>query len=138
INEPASGADVRQIRNPQGVRLLSGEVTVHQILRTIRGLIRNGGDFLTAPGHALQASMSHEPLHRAAHHELTFPMQFLPHLPSSITTSAVLPHPLDLHTQVSAMVKPERFPALIPLSGLVLVVHARGDWQLPANRLDPV
>src|SRR5690625_7980707 len=36
------------------------------------------------------------------------------------------------------MVKPERLAALVPLTGLELVVDARGDRQLPADRLDPI
>src|SRR5690625_1576598 len=85
VNESASGADVRQVRHPQGVGLLSGEVTVHQVLRAICSVVRNRGDFLAAPGHALQASSSHEPLYGAARHELALPVQFLPHLPDAVT-----------------------------------------------------
>src|SRR5690625_4557146 len=137
VNEPASGADVRQVRHPQGVGLLSREVTVHQVHRAISSLVRNRGDLLAAPGHALQASSSHEPLHSAARHELAFPVQFLPHLPRAVTLFASIPHPLDFHAQVSVMVKPEWLAALVPLTGLKLVINARGDRQLPADRLDP-
>src|SRR5690625_2881947 len=138
VNESASGADVRQIRNPQGVRLLGTEVTVHQVQWAISSLVKNRGDLLAAPGHALQASSSHEPLYSAARHELAFPVQFLPHLPRAVTLFASIPHPLDFHAQVSVMVKPEWLAALVPLTGLKLVINARGDRQLPADRLDPI
>src|SRR5690625_1254604 len=138
VNEPASGAHVRQVRHPQGVGLLSGKVTVHQVHRAISSLVRNRGDFLAAPGDALQASSSHEPLYSAARHELAFPVQFLPHLPRAVTLFASIPHPLHFHAQVSVMVKPEWLAALVPLTGLELVVNARGDRQLPADRLDPI
>src|SRR5690625_2945209 len=118
VNEPASGADVRQIRNPQGVRPLGTEVTVHQVSWAISSVIRDGGDFLAAPGHALQARSSHEPLHSAARHELAFPVQFLPHLPGAVTLFAAIPHPLDFYAQVSVVVIPEWLPALVPLTGL--------------------
>src|SRR5690625_7256045 len=36
------------------------------------------------------------------------------------------------------MVIPEWLAALVPLTGLELVVDARGDRQLPADRLDPI
>src|SRR5690554_4900424 len=138
VNESASGAHVRQIRNPQGVRPLGTEVTVHQVSWAISSLVRNRGDFLAAPGDALQASSSHEPLYGAARHELAFPVQFLPHLPRAVTLFASIPHPLDLHAQVSVMVKPEWLAVLVPLTGFELVVNARGDRQLPADRLDPI
>src|SRR5690554_2091343 len=50
VHEPASGADVRQVRHPQGVGLLSGEVTVHQVQWAISSVIGDGSDFLAAPG----------------------------------------------------------------------------------------
>src|SRR5690625_3474382 len=137
VNESASGADVRQVRHPQGVGLTSGEVTVHQVSWAISSVIGDGGDFLAAPGDALQASSSHEPLYSAARHELAFPVQFLPHLPGAVTLFAAIPHPLDFYAQVSVVVIPEWLPALVPLTGLDTVVDARGDRQLPADRLDP-
>src|SRR5690625_4506355 len=138
VNESASGADVRQVRHPQGVGLLSGEVTVHQVQWAISSLVRNRGDFLAASGDALQASSSHEPLYSAARHELAFPVQFLPHLPGAVTLFASIPHPFDFYALVSVMVIPEWLAALVLLAGFELVVDARGDRQLPADRLDPI
>src|SRR5690625_1170718 len=108
VNESASGADVRQVRHPQGVGLLSGEVTVHQVSWAISSVIGDGGDLLLAvPGDALQASSSHEPLYGAARHELAFPVQFLPHLPGAVTLFASIPHPLDFYAHVCFFVIPD-------------------------------
>src|SRR5690625_7291076 len=133
VNESASGADVRQVRHPQGVGLLSGEVTVHQVSWAISSVIGDGGDCLAAPGDALQASSSHEPLYSAARHELAFPVHFLPHLPRAVPLFDCIPYPLHFYAQVSVVVIPEWLAALVPLTGVELVVDARGDRPVPAD-----
>src|SRR5258705_8270045 len=138
VDEASPRHDIREVCHPELIRAIGLEAPPHEIGRAIGELVRNRRLDLSPANHALKAHLPHQPLDGATSHVDLLSQQLSPDLASAIDTEVLLPHPLDLHAQLTIA---NRSPA--KLGGirepcLVLVVGRRGDLQLLADRLDPV
>src|SRR5690606_19873096 len=81
---------------------------------------------------------AHQARDRTTSHSNAFPIQLEPHLPRSVDTEVLLPHPLDRLAKLGIAFDPRGIAPRILLSRLGLVVDRRSDRQLRADRLDSV
>jgi len=132
VDEPRPGRHIGQIRNPQPVGSLCGEVAIHQVGWPRGGRIGCGGPVGLATNRAPQPQLAHEALHRAAGDWAALAVQLPPHLAGAIDPEVVVIDPADLSLQPGVADRTSRRWSL--LAG---VVGGRGDRQQPADRLDP-
>lgn len=88
--------DIRDVGDPELVGPVSGELAVHQVSGPGGGLVGDGGLALTAAGHALDAVLTHQPLHRAARGLVPVAAQLLIDPVRPVGGQAHVMDPLDL------------------------------------------
>ena len=104
VHKARPGRDIGQIRHPQLVGSLGGEVPLYQVSGPGGGCIGGGGSAALAPAHTLQAKLTHQPLHGAAGHGDPFAVQLPPDLAGAVHPEllGVDPGDLDLQLLVAA------------------------------------
>ena len=80
------------VGQPQPVRTLGLEATIHQIGRPGRAVISDGRAPLFAPHHAFQAFVAHQPFHSAPCHRHAFTLKLAPYLPCPVHAEIRLPN----------------------------------------------
>ena len=131
---PFPAAQIREVRDPQRIRLLSGEHAVHEIWPTLDAGVGCGGPpRLPAPFRALKAFLAHQPRNLITTGVHAVALQRLVHPPIPIGPIVGLMHAADPPDQPLVALN-----ACGALPGRPLVVRGRRDAQRPACRLDPV
>src|SRR5690606_12065592 len=85
-----------------------------------------------------QAELPHQSLHRASRNIEPFPLHLSPNLADAIDRKVLGKDPHDLGLEGFIALGTRLQPRGIPASGDMLMIGGWGDWQHPADRLDPV
>ncbi len=131
-HQPLPATQIREVGNPELVRVLCCEITVHEVWTATSLGIRDRGPPRLAPAlRALDPVGSHQPLHLATRRPLTRACECLPRPAVAIGAVVRLVHlpdpseqPLVLHAARGAH------------AGSALIVGGRRHAQDPADRLD--
>jgi len=99
VAEPGPGPHVREIRDPQTVRSLRGEVAIDEVGRPSRFLVAAGGELGPSSPSPLQAALAHEAPHPVTADLGPFPAQLVPEFASAVDPVVGLEHPGDLLVQ---------------------------------------
>src|SRR5262249_45719328 len=95
--------------------------------------------FELAPSHgATQPKIAHQPLHGAACRSDVLTIELPPHLADTIDPEVLVPYAPNVDFQFAIALHTRWNARWVDFPRFVLVVRRRGNWQLPANRLDPV
>src|SRR5215210_1817271 len=130
------GPDVGDVRHPQPIRSLRGEVTLHQVgsrRGTLGPRAKGGADFPPAPSASEQPDLSHQPGHAfsGAPHAQRPKLEVDSRRPVGL--SAVSVNARDLLREQSVGLSPSGRRSVSPA-----VETALGDLQGPAHRTHPV
>jgi len=138
IQPALPGRDIGEVRDPELIGSIRGELAVDPIQRTRRRPIRNGGAHRLASACAAQAQATHEPFHRTARHGNGFPVHLLPDLIGAIHPQVGIPDSFDLRNQPFIALGPVATPFRMALPDRMAPVGRRGNPQHSADRLDPI
>ena len=101
VHPTCVGLDIGQIREPQPVRGLGGEVPLDQIRRPIRAVIGDRGAHPAAtPAYSADADRFHQAFNGATgHFDVVFVVEVVPDLVGAVDDEVVVIDPTDLDLQ---------------------------------------
>ena len=114
------------------------ELAVHLVERTRSRFVADRGADRFAANDTLQAEVPHQPLHRTSRNIEPFPLHLPPNLADPIDREVLGKDPHDLRLEGFIALGTSRQPRGITPLGNMLMISGWGDWQDPADRLDPV
>ncbi len=112
VAEPGPGPNIGEVRDPQTVRSLRGEVALDEIRWPSGLLVAASGELGPSSPSPLQASFTHETPHPITTDRDAFAVQLVPELASTVDPVVLLEHARDLFVKPRVGDRPEPAPVL--------------------------